>query len=111
MFSLFKRSPIAGDGFRVVTAFYRLMKSAAEQCGSELVLIDVGPNIGAMNRAALVAADFVVIPLGADLFSLQAFQKPDAHGPGCPETDVPFDRRRWCHRRTRGRGTGLWRPV
>lgn len=68
------KAPIAGDGFRVVTAFYRLMKSAAEQCGSELVLIDVGPNIGAMNRAALVAADFVVIPLGADLFSLQALR-------------------------------------
>ncbi|MHB1766441.1 MAG: ParA family protein [Phycisphaerae bacterium] len=50
------------------------MKSAAEQCGSELVLIDVGPNIGAMNRAALVAADFVVIPLGADLFSLQGLR-------------------------------------
>lgn len=63
--------PIAGDGFRVVTAFYRLMESAAKQCGSDLVLIDVGPNIGAMNRAALVAADFVVIPLGADVFSMQ----------------------------------------
>ncbi len=65
---------IAGDGFRVVTAFYRLMESAAKQCGSDLVLIDVGPNIGAMNRAALVAADFVVIPLGADLFSLQGLR-------------------------------------
>jgi cellulose biosynthesis protein BcsQ len=68
------KPPIAGDGFRVVTAFHRIMKFAAEQCGSELVLIDVGPNIGAMNRAALVAADFVVIPLGADLFSLQGLR-------------------------------------
>ncbi|MGC9261193.1 MAG: ParA family protein [Phycisphaerae bacterium] len=65
---------IAGDGFRVVTAFYRVMKSASEQCGSEVVLIDVGPNIGAMNRAALIAADFIVIPLGADLFSLQGLR-------------------------------------
>ncbi len=65
---------IAGDGFRVVTAFYRLMTLAANDCGSNLVLIDVGPNIGAMNRAALVAADFVVIPLGADLFSLQGLR-------------------------------------
>jgi len=65
---------IAGDGFRVITAFHRVMKSAAVSCGSELVLIDVGPNIGAMNRAALVAADYVVIPLGADLFSLQGLQ-------------------------------------
>jgi chromosome partitioning protein len=65
---------ISGDGFRVVTAFYRLMKIAADNCGGSLVLIDVGPNIGAMNRAALVAADYVVIPLGADLFSLQGLR-------------------------------------
>jgi cellulose biosynthesis protein BcsQ len=64
----------AGDGFRVVTAFHRVMKSAVEKCGSKIVLIDVGPNIGAMNRAALVAADYVVIPLGADLFSLQGLR-------------------------------------
>jgi len=50
------------------------MKDAAEKHDSELVLIDVGPNIGAMNRAALVAADFIVIPLGADLFSLQGLR-------------------------------------
>jgi cellulose biosynthesis protein BcsQ len=68
------KPPIAGDGFRVVTAFHRVMKEAAERCDSDLVLIDVGPNIGAMNRAALVAADFVVIPLGADLFSLQGLR-------------------------------------
>jgi len=68
------KAAIAGDGFRVVTAFHRAMKIAAESCGSELVLIDVGPNIGAMNRAALVAADFVVIPLGANLFSLQGLR-------------------------------------
>jgi chromosome partitioning protein len=68
------KAPIAGDGFRVVTSFHRVMKAAAEKHDSELVLIDVGPNIGAMNRAALVAADFVVIPLGADLFSLQGLR-------------------------------------
>lgn len=68
------KAPIAGDGFRVVTAFHRVMKAAAEKNESDLVLIDVGPNIGAMNRAALVAADFVVIPLGADLFSLQGLR-------------------------------------
>ncbi len=68
------RPPIAGDGFRVVTAFHRVMMAAANSCDCELVLIDVGPNIGALNRAALVAADYVVIPLGADLFSLQGLR-------------------------------------
>jgi hypothetical protein len=58
----------------VATAFHRVIKAAVEESQSELALIDVGPNIGAMNRAALVAADFVVIPLGADLFSLQGLR-------------------------------------
>lgn len=65
---------VAGDGFRVMSAFYRLMKIAAERENASLALVDVGPNIGAMNRAAIVAADYVVIPLGADLFSLQGLR-------------------------------------
>lgn len=64
----------AGDGFRVMTAFYRVMKSVVDAENIDIALIDVGPNVGAMNRAALVAADYVVIPLGADLFSLQGLR-------------------------------------
>lgn len=64
----------AGDGFRVMTSFYRLMTKAAAREQAEIVLIDVGSNVGAMTRAALVAADHVVIPLGADLFSLQGLR-------------------------------------
>jgi cellulose biosynthesis protein BcsQ len=63
---------VAGDGFRVVTAFHRVIARSAENRDADLVLIDVGPNIGAMNRAALIAADFVVIPIEADLFSVQS---------------------------------------
>ena len=36
---------------------------------SRMILADVGPNLP-INRA-LIAADYVVVPLGADLFSLQ----------------------------------------
>ena len=36
--------------------------------------MDVGPNLGALNRAALVATDYVIVPLGADLFSLQGLR-------------------------------------
>ncbi len=64
----------AGDGFRVMTAFYRVIRAAAETEKVKITLIDVGPNVGAMNRAALVAADHVLIPLGADLFSLQGLR-------------------------------------
>ena len=61
-------------GFRVTTAFYRMLAEASAESGASIALIDVGPNIGAMNRSALVAADFVVIPLGADLFSLRGLE-------------------------------------
>jgi chromosome partitioning protein len=64
----------AGDGFRVITAFHRVIRSVVDAEQIDLTLIDVGPNVGAMNRAALVAADHVVIPLGADLFSLQGLR-------------------------------------
>ena len=60
--------------FRTISAFYRLLLRDAEQHGAELVLIDVGPNLGALNRAALIAAEHVMIPLAPDLFSLQGLR-------------------------------------
>ncbi len=60
--------------FRIISAFYRLMRSAAEQQDSRLVLIDVGPNLGAINRSSLIAVDQVVLPLAPDLFSLQGLK-------------------------------------
>ncbi|MDR3213360.1 MAG: AAA family ATPase [Azoarcus sp.] len=60
--------------FRTMTAFHRLTYSGAERCNADIVLMDVGPNLGAINRAALIAANHVVVPLGADLFSLQGLK-------------------------------------
>ncbi len=60
--------------FRIVSAMWQLIISAARRRGDDLVLIDVGPNLGALNRSALVASDHVVIPLAPDLFSLQGLR-------------------------------------
>ena len=60
--------------FRAESAFYRAIRNAAEMRDADLVLIDVGPNLGALNRAAIIAANFVVIPLAPDLFSLQGLR-------------------------------------
>jgi len=60
--------------FRVISAFARLIAAAAESRAAAVALVDVGPNLGAINRAALLACDFLVIPLGADLFSLQGLR-------------------------------------
>ncbi len=57
--------------FRVISALSRILQRARDEAEAELVLVDVGPNLGAINRAALIAADFVVVPLAPDLFSLQ----------------------------------------
>jgi cellulose biosynthesis protein BcsQ len=60
--------------FRILTAFWQIAQLAARRVQADLILIDVGPNLGAINRSALIASDFVVIPLGADLFSLQGLK-------------------------------------
>lgn len=60
--------------FRVLTAFHRIIESCAGQINADLVLIDVGPNLGAINRSALIAARQVVLPLAPDLFSLQGLR-------------------------------------
>ncbi len=60
--------------FRVLSALWRLLVRAAEQTGAQLVLVDVGPNLGALNRAVLLAAEHVVIPLAPDLYSLQGLK-------------------------------------
>jgi chromosome partitioning protein len=60
--------------FRVISAFARLLRGAADDQHADLVLVDVGPNLGAINRAALVASDNVVVPLAADLFGLQGLR-------------------------------------
>jgi chromosome partitioning protein len=57
--------------FRILTSFWQVAQMAANQAEAHIILVDVGPNLGAINRSALIASDYVAIPLGADLFSLQ----------------------------------------
>ena len=57
--------------FRVLTAFWQIMQTGAREMDASIILLDVGPNLGALNRSALIATDHVVVPLGADLFSLK----------------------------------------
>jgi cellulose biosynthesis protein BcsQ len=60
--------------FRVTSAFWRILQRAASLSGAQVILMDLGPNLGAINRAALIAADFIVVPLAPDLFSLQGLR-------------------------------------
>jgi chromosome partitioning protein len=65
---------LAGEarGFRVTSALHRLYRALGEQTGADYALVDLGPNVGALNRSALIASDGFVVPLAPDLFSLLA---------------------------------------
>mgnify|MGYP000541327577 CR=1 FL=1 len=59
---------------RVLSSFWQVLQMAVNKVQADIVLVDVGPNMGAINRSVLIATDYVVIPLGADLFSLQGLK-------------------------------------
>jgi len=67
---------LGGDeaAFRTLSAFYRAARLATARHAADVVLFDIGPNLGAINRAALLAVDFVVTPLAPDLFSMQGLR-------------------------------------
>ena len=88
--------------FRVLSAIWRVVEQAALERAASVVLIDVGPNLGAVNRAALIAAEHVVIPLAPDLYSLQALRNV---GPALRRW-----RGEWAERRDRNPLQGLSLP-
>ena len=59
---------------RAITAFWQVIQRSAEECGARVALVDLGPGLSAINRSALVATDFVVVPLAADLASRQSLR-------------------------------------
>jgi cellulose biosynthesis protein BcsQ len=70
--------PQAADGkeraFRVLSAFWRLIRRAGQEWPHDLVLLDVGPNLGAINRTALIASDYIILPLAPDIYSIQGMR-------------------------------------
>ncbi len=89
--------------FRVLSAIWRVIELAAREREASVVLIDVGPNLGAVNRAALIAAEHVVIPLAPDLYSLQGLRNL---GPTLRRW-----RSEWAERRSRNPVDGLSIPA
>jgi chromosome partitioning protein len=60
--------------FHVSSALARVLAAAARSRDASLILVDLGPNLGALNRAALLSVDRVAIPLAPDLPSLRGLQ-------------------------------------
>lgn len=92
---------------RVQIAAYKYIKYAASSCDAQIVLVDLGPNLGALNRTVLGGCDYFITPLSPDLFSIKGTQnlgnkfviwhdewennlrKWIKHGSGIPNEDLP----------------------
>lgn len=59
---------------RIQSAIYRYIKWAAEEIHADVVMLDLGPNLGALNRSVLAASDYFIIPMSPDLFSIRGTQ-------------------------------------
>lgn len=67
---------LGGDSysFRLISIFNTIINDAVKQFNAEMVLIDVGPNLGAINRAVTISSDYIIMPVASDLFSLQGIK-------------------------------------
>jgi len=64
---------IGGDsrGMRTTLIFAELMKRCSHY---DYVFFDVGPSLGSINRAVLLASDFFISPMSTDIFSVKAIE-------------------------------------
>lgn len=60
--------------FRVLSALSQVVRSGGVGMEAQVVLLDVGPNLGAISRTALIAADHVVVPIAPDLYSFRGIR-------------------------------------
>lgn len=60
-------------GIRTTFVFAELVKKARE-LNYDFVFFDMGPSLGAINRAVLLAMEYFVVPMSIDVFSLWAIK-------------------------------------
>ena len=58
--------------YDVMCALSRASRGIAAKHSVDLIMFDVGPNVGPLNRTILLDVDFFATPVAADLFSLRA---------------------------------------
>src|SRR6218665_462500 len=60
--------------FKITSVFKTIIDAAIQKFDAEIVLVDAGPNLGAINRAAAISSDYIVMPAASDSFSLQGLK-------------------------------------
>ena len=58
-------------GLQTTMVFFELLQRSQAY---DFVFFDLGPSLGAINRAVLLACDFFIVPMSSDIFSLQAIE-------------------------------------
>jgi cellulose biosynthesis protein BcsQ len=61
-----------GRDYDVLCALSDASREMGMRYGVDLIIYDVGPNVGPLNRIVLLDSDFFATPVAADLFSLRA---------------------------------------
>jgi cellulose biosynthesis protein BcsQ len=59
-------------GYRITNWATQLLSVHRDQY--DLIVFDVGPSLGALNRSVILACDFIATPFGCDIFSLLGIQ-------------------------------------
>ncbi|TFY90993.1 ParA family protein [Pseudomonas nabeulensis] len=59
-------------GIRGIRTTYMFREFLQNCSGYDYVFFDMGPSLGSINRAVLLACDFFVLPLSMDIFSVRA---------------------------------------
>jgi cellulose biosynthesis protein BcsQ len=58
--------------YNVMCALSRAARAMGERYEVDLIIFDMGPNVGPLNRTLLLDSDYFITPVAADLFSLRA---------------------------------------
>lgn len=58
-------------GLRTSFVFAQLLSQCEDY---DFVFFDMGPSLGSINRAVLVATDFFIVPMSTDIFSVKAVE-------------------------------------
>lgn len=60
--------------FRITSIFNTIIEDARRRWKADVVVIDIGPNLGAINRSVIISSDCIILPVASDLFSLQGIK-------------------------------------
>lgn len=67
---------LAGDAsaLRTLSALDRVIGRAAHESGARLVIVDMAPSLGAINRSAVLSADGMITPIAPDFAALHGLK-------------------------------------